>query len=55
MLEGSIMSMECPDCGAIYLLFGDFLNNEGRFVRAAETPTQECDKCAEIAEKVGFE
>ena len=51
MLKGSIMQMICQECGAEYYMFGDFLHDEGRFVRACEVPWQECKKCTIIHEE----
>lgn len=49
-----IMLMNCPECEAIFMLRGDFLENEGQIIRACDIPHWECQKCSAINEIVGF-
>lgn len=44
------MAVQCPDCDAIFILHGDFGQNKGQFVRAAETAWEDCAKCMKIKE-----
>lgn len=53
-MKGSIMKLECPDCGAGFYYFGDFMIGEGRIVRAGHTPSDDCKRCAEICDELGL-
>lgn len=50
----AITLMSCPFCDAVFMLDGDFFNNEGRIVRAATTPQTDCEKCSQVAEVCGL-
>ena len=49
-----LMLLKCPACDAVYMLDGDFINGEGRIVRASSTEAAECYKCSVICEEVGI-
>jgi primosomal protein N' len=44
------MAIQCPDCDAIFLLHGDFGQQQGQFVRMATTSWESCDRCMKIRE-----
>jgi len=47
--------LQCPSCGAVYYLHGDFIESEGGIIRASEVPWQDCEKCTAISKVCGFE
>lgn len=53
-MNGSVMAMKCPDCDAVFYLFGDFINGEGQLVRAGEIDSRDCPKCHAVCEEAGM-
>lgn len=49
------MAMICPECDAMYYLFGDFIGAEGKLVRAGDTPIIACDRCLILARETGMD
>ena len=49
------MQMICPECDAVFYLFGDFIGGEGRLVRAGDTPIADCNRCLILAKETGME
>ena len=50
----SITMLKCPECDAVYILSGDFFENEGRILRASTTHANDCKRCAIIGAEIGL-
>jgi len=50
----AITMLSCPSCDAVYMLYGEFIDNKGRIVRASTIPSDQCEKCSVIAGIVGL-
>ena len=47
--------LKCPEpsCDAVYLLVGDFFNNQGQIQRLSSKPSDSCARCKAISDENG--